>query len=67
MLDFNSSDVDIKTAAEKAIDVYGRVDVLVNNAGTLAEGIGPVEELKFVSRHAVHFVILNIVFSAWKL
>ncbi|KAI0090609.1 NAD-P-binding protein [Irpex rosettiformis] len=45
VLDLNDSDETLKQAAESAIRIYGRVDVLVNNAGTNS-AIGPVEELK---------------------
>lgn len=44
MLDLTDSDENIQQAAESAIQVYGHVDVLVNNAGTNS-AIGPVEEV----------------------
>lgn len=47
-LDMLSGDDVIKKAAEDAIQVYGHVDVLVNNVGTVAIGRGPLEELRHV-------------------
>ena len=44
ILDLTDSDEVIKQAAIHAIQIYGRVDVLVNNAGT-SNGLGPVEEI----------------------
>lgn len=45
VLSLESSDEDIESVAKEALSVYGHVDVLVNNAGTLAGGYGPIEEL----------------------
>ena len=45
ILDLNASDESLKQAAENAIQIYGRVDVLVNNAGT-SSAMGPVEEIR---------------------
>jgi NADP-dependent 3-hydroxy acid dehydrogenase YdfG len=44
VIDFTSPDVDIIQAASSAIEIYGHVDVLVNNAGSNS-GVGPVEEI----------------------
>ncbi len=38
-LDVTDSEEDIKAKAKEAVDVWGRVDVLVNNAGVGAPGI----------------------------
>ena len=48
LLDFCSSDDEIVAAAEDALNVYGHVDVLMNNAGGSVTGVGPVEELRYV-------------------
>ncbi|KAI0309328.1 NAD-P-binding protein, partial [Amylostereum chailletii] len=40
----------IKTAAEQAVAIHGRIDVLVNNAGYAQQG--PVEELDIADIHA---------------
>jgi NAD(P)-dependent dehydrogenase (short-subunit alcohol dehydrogenase family) len=44
ILDLTDSDDKINQAAARAIQVYGHVDVLVNNAGT-SSSFGPVEEV----------------------
>lgn len=44
VLDLYDSDDKLRKAAEAALQVYGHVDVLVNNAGTNYVGYGPVEE-----------------------
>ncbi|KAI0338403.1 NAD-P-binding protein [Trametopsis cervina] len=44
ILDLESSDEDIRRAAVEAIGIFGRVDVLVNNAGTNS-AVGPIEEI----------------------
>ncbi|GJE91339.1 NAD(P)-binding protein [Phanerochaete sordida] len=44
LLDLYDTDENIKATAERAIEVYGHIDVLVNNAGTNYIGYGPVEE-----------------------
>lgn len=44
-MDLDSSDAELKEAAHKALKVYGRVDVLVNNAGYGSNTV--VEELRF--------------------
>ncbi|KZT64731.1 NAD(P)-binding protein [Daedalea quercina L-15889] len=43
MLDLSAPDADIRNAGTEALRIYGRVDVLVNNAGWGA--VAPVEEL----------------------
>ncbi|KAI0687096.1 NAD-P-binding protein [Cytidiella melzeri] len=48
ILDLNDSDEGIKAAAIRAIQIYGRVDVLINNAGTNS-AVGPVEEVQMDS------------------
>lgn len=45
-LDMSSPDDIIRNVAADAIAVYGHVDVLVNNAATLAMGFGPLEEIE---------------------
>lgn len=44
LLDLSASDADIRRVIEEALKIYGRVDVLVNNAGWGV--VGPVEELE---------------------
>ncbi|KAI0338402.1 NAD(P)-binding protein [Trametopsis cervina] len=44
ILDLERSDEEIRRMAVEAIGIFGRVDVLVNNAGTLSS-VGPLEEL----------------------
>ena len=44
MLDLNASDTAIRRAGEDALKIYGKIDVLVNNAGWGV--LGPVEELE---------------------
>ena len=46
VLDLCAADEDIQHAAQDAIAIYGHVDVLVNNAGTIETALGPVEELR---------------------
>lgn len=51
-LDLNSSDAELKEAIEQALKVYGRIDVLVNNAGYGYNAV--VEELTLVPLHISH-------------
>ena len=51
IVDFTSSDTDITQAATSAIEIYGHVEVLVNNAGS-GSGVGPVEEIPRVFAHS---------------
>ena len=44
VLDLDSSDEAIQTAAREAIQIFGHVDVLVNNAASNLHGYGPIEE-----------------------
>lgn len=48
LVDFRAPDAEIRRAADEALQVYGRVDVLVNNAGTVNGGTQPVEEMRCV-------------------
>ena len=43
-LDITSSEKEIRTTIAQAIEIYGRIDVLVNNAGFIQ--IGTWEDLK---------------------
>ncbi|KAI0338410.1 NAD(P)-binding protein [Trametopsis cervina] len=45
ILDLESSDEEIRRVALEAIGIFGRVDVLVNNAGTNS-AVGPTEEIE---------------------
>lgn len=47
VLDLEASDEEIREVAQDALQIYGHVDVLVNNAGTNAFGYGPVEEIRY--------------------
>ena len=44
-LDVSAQFAEVQRQAEVAIALWGRVDVLVNNAGTVERGFGPPEEL----------------------
>ena len=54
-LDVTASSEDIQDVVNAAVVHWGRIDVLVNNAG-LIDTIGPAEELGFVLRVYVHAV-----------
>lgn len=54
LLNLYDTDDKIREAAEEALQVYGHVDVLVNNAGTNYIGYGPVEETRCVSLARPH-------------
>jgi len=44
-LDVSAPFAQVQRLAEAAIELWGRVDVLVNNAGTVGRECGPAEEL----------------------
>lgn len=46
-LDLHSTPVEIKAAGQRALEIYGHIDVLVNMAGYGLEA--PVEELEYVT------------------
>lgn len=46
-IDLDSSDAELKEAAQEALKAYGKIDVLVNNAGYGSNAV--VENLRFVS------------------
>jgi NADP-dependent 3-hydroxy acid dehydrogenase YdfG len=47
-LNLDESDDIVQQVAESAIQIYGHVDVLVNNAGSTLFGYGPIEEVRSV-------------------
>ena len=47
-MDVNASLDELHAAAKKAVDIYGRVDVIVNNAGYIEPGT--IEEITLVFR-----------------
>ena len=52
-LDVSAPFAEVQRQAEAAIAVWGRVDVLVNNAGTVGREFGPSEELGCVALRCV--------------
>lgn len=56
----------MRRAAEDAIQAYGYVDVLVNNAGSNLTGYGPVEEARYVLQFTPFYILLKLHLRSMK-
>jgi NAD(P)-dependent dehydrogenase (short-subunit alcohol dehydrogenase family) len=56
-LDVSAPFAEVQRQVEAAIAMWGRVDVLVNNAGTVGRAFGPSEELGCVRLFSNDFVV----------
>ena len=61
VLDLDSPDDVVRQAAQDAIQVYGHVDVLVNNAGTLEVLNQPEGQTLVLDTFAVNHVTVHVV------
>ena len=63
-LDLTSAQADIRDTVKRAIDIHGRIDVLVNNASYIA--IGTWEDLEYVTisdalSSTIYLVAINML------
>ena len=65
-LDVSAPFAQVQRQAEAAIELWGRVDVLVNNAGTVGREFGPSEELGCVVLLFLCYLHTHILSSRWQ-
>lgn len=65
-LDVSSPVTQVRRQAEVAIELWGRVDVLVNNAGTVGREFGPSEELGCVRSSMPTHAHTRTLSSRWQ-